>query len=430
MYKIKDEPDWGLYDELMHRNSDKTNQKPVDYEIVYRSETEMDDDVNYQRLNVGDQLRAVWNEPEVDVKPKLEYIEADLCQQQSIERWDEEFVEDRNGDPGESLVESKNTTESIKFDISGTQPHDAHDQLTKSTGNGKGNIARFIVSKQSDDHSSVCFANDEFVGSFIGDKKLSIEEYKQGTTDPCSNTSKMHSLLDYKGAQDDDKPFKCDYCHKLFRLKVNLGAHMKIHKKEFSTATDAKPSKGKANKDKLRRRKIHHSTHTLPKEYLKRLQYEQELVQCDFCREKIQRRNLKRHKKMHIKDKTKIECHICKKRFLQKVALRIHMITHKEKSTREKFECSICRKQFLQSNGLAYHMDTHKIRNMVQCSICPKKFLSECGLKSHMITHADKSTRERIKCKLCDKTFLQTNGLAYHMKMAHKKHTHIRHHPF
>lgn len=409
MFKIKDEPDWGLYNELIHRNSGKTNQKPDDYEIIYRSET--NDDVNYyHRLNVA--------EPEVDVKPKLEYIEMDLCQQS--ECLDEEFVKERNAyELRENLVESNNATESIEFDISGTQPHEAHHQLTENLEKGEGNIDKYIISKQSDDHSNVCCGNDEFVGPFIGDKKLVIGEDKQGTTDPCSNMLKIDNLIVYKGVQDD-KPFKCDDCHRLFRLKANLGAHMKVHKKVFSTATDAKPPKGKANEDKLRRRKTRHSKYTIPKEYLKRLQYEQEMVQCDFCPEKMQRRNLKRHKKIHRKEKTKIECHICKKPFLQKVTLRIHMVTHLEKSTREKFQCTICKKQFLQLNGLAYHMDTHKKRQMVQCSICSKKFLNECGLKSHMITHADKSTRERIKCKLCNKTFLQSNGLAYHMNMVHK----------
>lgn len=413
---MKDEPDWGLYNELILQNRDKTNKKPGDYETIYRSQ--INDNVNYyQHSNVADQLRAFWSEPKVDVKPKLEYIEIDPCQQ-SLERLDEEFVKERNAyELRENLVESNNATGSIEFDISGTQAHEAHDQLTENLEKCERNIDKYIMSNQSDD-SNVCFSNDESVVPFIGDKKQMIKKYKQGTTDACSSMLKINSPIAYKGFQDDHKQFECDYCHNLFRLKANLGAHMKIHNKEVFT--DTKPFDGKANKDKLRQRRNHHLKHTIPKEYLKRLQYEQAMVQCNFCSEKIQRRNLKRHKKIHKREKIKIKCHICNKLFLGKKSLQLHMMTHMDDFKREKFECSICKKQFLQSHGLAYHMDTHRTRKMVQCSICLKKFLNECGLKSHMITHADKTTRERIKCELCNKTFLQSNGLAYHMEIAHK----------
>uniref|UniRef100_A0A8C6TWV9 C2H2-type domain-containing protein n=1 Tax=Neogobius melanostomus TaxID=47308 RepID=A0A8C6TWV9_9GOBI len=92
--------------------------------------------------------------------------------------------------------------------------------------------------------------------------------------------------------------------------------------------------------------------------------------------------------------KKKHECPFCKKSFLSRQSLEIHIRVH----TGEKpYCCSICKKTFTQKQHLKEHMRIHTGERPYCCSVCGKTFSRSFTLKVHKTkVHNVRSVRERM----------------------------------
>lgn len=102
---------------------------------------------------------------------------------------------------------------------------------------------------------------------------------------------------------------------------------------------------------------------------------------CEVCSKIFKStRNLNDHlRRVHNKNK-KHECLQCKKRFVDKYRLSIHMRCH---TGVRPYKCLICDKAFIRSDGLKEHMITHGERTIYDCESCGKKFTSKRSINRH-----------------------------------------------
>ena len=121
------------------------------------------------------------------------------------------------------------------------------------------------------------------------------------------------------------------------------------------------------------------------------------------------------NEKMHKKNKKKeYKCPepTCGKIFLDKTALKKHIVIHGEKL----FICKICQKKFLDNSKLRRHSLVHSGEKPYQCPICSKKFSLDFNLKTHMRIH---SGEKPYACIFpgCFKRFSQSSNLSAHEKI-------------
>jgi len=184
-----------------------------------------------------------------------------------------------------------------------------------------------------------------------------------------------------KAKYPDEKiqSFTCDFDGKTFKMKKNLGLHIKIH---------------------------------LPR------------AKCDFCDKKVSVMNLKRHiKKSHSKNyipKTKIfQCPICSKILSTKSHLIMHISDHNKT-----IKCKFCEKLFGYQASLKYHIrDYHENPNRVSCETCRRKFSIRSNLKTHMKIH-DPNRPRNLKCTQCD--YATDNKISFKNHLNFHKKNNIR----
>jgi len=104
------------------------------------------------------------------------------------------------------------------------------------------------------------------------------------------------------------------------------------------------------------------------------------------------------------------QCDICKKHFPRKRNLRVHIMTHNEKT----IPCTMCEKMFKSKTLLTEHMKIHLAIKNYECEVCEKKFTTSTHLTSHRRTH----TNERpYQCDICEKAFTVSNALTIHRRI-------------
>ncbi|XP_055298979.1 zinc finger protein 814-like [Sitodiplosis mosellana] len=191
--------------------------------------------------------------------------------------------------------------------------------------------------------------------------------------------------------------------------------------------------------------------------------YKKEIVECDICSKKMQRRLLKGHKADHTGDRFKCkychkifrqqsnlnthmmavhmyvprtECKICWKTFTSRGYLRIHMKSHSKNTAKEHregdYECDICSEKVLQKDKLERHMQWHmknkaflnteqkkraSKKQIVECDYCLKK-LERCRLSDHKKRCRNE---RRFECDICGKIFIWKCDLKYHILATHVK---------
>ncbi|KAJ8682203.1 hypothetical protein QAD02_017995, partial [Eretmocerus hayati] len=147
----------------------------------------------------------------------------------------------------------------------------------------------------------------------------------------------------------------CKVCHKIFRSKNSLLAHMKQHHKG-----------GK-------------------------------LFSCEVCKRifEIEEEFEKQEKKIH-QTQLLYECDTCGKAFTEKKTLRKHMRVHENVKA---FKCKVCAKDFRYRGNLKTHSMQHTGEWIVFCKICDKGFPHSDNLEKHVRTHTGEKPHP---CDICD----------------------------
>ena len=189
----------------------------------------------------------------------------------------------------------------------------------------------------------------------------------------CDRIFKSASHLTYhiRSNHTNERPFKCNICHKSFTQVVKLKRHKLIH-------TGERP------------------------------------FQCDICRKAFKTNyQLKEHRNIHSRENHHM-CSKCDKKFADKNNLRRHMkIFH----CLMKLSCGICgaisaSKYELEQHLLRKHQSTENV-----CPVCRKGFKHKKALERHKLIHTANRT---ISCSKCDRTFVRKDHLRRHESKVHK----------
>ena len=123
-----------------------------------------------------------------------------------------------------------------------------------------------------------------------------------------------------------------------------------------------------------------------------------DLVECDVCDLKVNRRKLNFHRNsVHFSEVKHFKCEICKENVA--VAYKYnHMRTHDECLTR--FTCEKCGKIYYNQYSFQKHQDAeHGIKKVFSCHICKKTFDTSEERFAHNKTH---KKREKKQCPFCE----------------------------
>lgn len=108
-------------------------------------------------------------------------------------------------------------------------------------------------------------------------------------------------------------------------------------------------------------------------------------------------------------------CKICKKSFIYKSSLSLHMKSHTDRMHR----CVECGSAYVHPANLRTHMarEHPPIPTAKHtCKTCKKSFPYACSLKRHMLSHSDLRAH---RCSDCGQTFKRVDEVRAHQKREH-----------
>lgn len=183
----------------------------------------------------------------------------------------------------------------------------------------------------------------------------------------CSNTFNSKASLSQHviTVHTNRKDHVCETCGKRFSSHSSMRVHSKSHSEDRSYPCKLCNYAGRTASALY----IHMSTHA------------NETCVCEVCSKTFKSaRNLNDHlRRVHTKEK-KHECIYCKKKFVHKYMLSVHLRSH---TGVRPYQCPLCEKAFLRSDGLKEHMETHGQRSVYDCKACGKKYTSKRGVNRH-----------------------------------------------
>ena len=110
------------------------------------------------------------------------------------------------------------------------------------------------------------------------------------------------------------------------------------------------------------------------------------------------------------RNKKKLECLTCNKKFASKRALYYHKKIHEKI-----FQCNVCLKSCPSKAHLDIHSRTHTGEKPYVCSTCDRRFARKYHLQNHVATHSEE---RKFKCMVCpdNRSFKTKRELTQHMK--------------
>lgn len=169
-----------------------------------------------------------------------------------------------------------------------------------------------------------------------------------------------------------------------------------------------------------------------------------EIVECEFCHDKMRRASLQRHI-TNIHRGIKYICQHCDRPYTLQSNLKIHIAKH-HMNLQTEYPCKYCERKFNAWASRYYHeIRVHTKNFKYNCTKCKKYFIHLAEYDDHMSTHTGTKIRECIECHemfptrdslrthketvhrveppleclLCSKTFIREKQLRKHIKQVH-----------
>uniref|UniRef100_A0A8C5PWM3 C2H2-type domain-containing protein n=1 Tax=Leptobrachium leishanense TaxID=445787 RepID=A0A8C5PWM3_9ANUR len=210
-------------------------------------------------------------------------------------------------------------------------------------------------------------SNDGFPGDFKDVTRYALLDVRNTDGAYLANVKHLQAYVAPPAIYNEEKPFHCQECGKLFSLKCQLLVHQKKHAGE-------------------------------------------KLFQCNECgKEVTTRRSLTIHQRIHTGEKP-YKCTECEKHFSSKPYLIEHLRTH---TGVRPHMCNQCGKQFPYKSYLLVHLRSHNGGRPHQCAVCGKDFDYRSRLLVHQRTHT--GLKPHI-CHICGKPFDYKSYLSRHLK--------------
>lgn len=199
---------------------------------------------------------------------------------------------------------------------------------------------------------------------------------------PCKNcgqrfiTAKKR-LNHQRSAHSTTRSFACELCGSLFKTRMELSSHIRLHTQNNQKAVgDTSPQKKwKSNKNndngtELRLpRDANDTFDDIPK------------IKCEQCGIMMRHYNVKKHQQTHDPDRERFGCPHCPKEYLEVIQLKRHI---NAKHTREsQFKCVECGKIYVSRYSLNEHYSAmHRGEKRYPCPDCDEKF-TRASLRSN-----------------------------------------------
>nr|XP_054760989.1 zinc finger protein 665-like [Lytechinus pictus] len=247
-----------------------------------------------------------------------------------------------------------------------------------------------------------------------GHKQFAIDpisvnfELKPFTCEICGKMFKVkQSLQRHLNSHQGKKPFPCDRCGKSYSRRPILKEHLLLVHGVGPTIPLFPCPDCSLSFPSLKRLEKHRRKHTGERPY-----------NCKYCSKAFKETSsLNRHEIIHTGAKPH-KCSICNRGFSDRGNLTKHELTHgirgmdsmENIATWKPFSCQDCGKTFDQLGYLRYHMQMHEQKLSFQCKLCDRRFSKIANLKVHLKSHINKEHQ----CDACFKSFRKESTLQAH----------------
>ncbi|XP_026325539.1 zinc finger protein 234-like [Hyposmocoma kahamanoa] len=201
--------------------------------------------------------------------------------------------------------------------------------------------------------------------------------------------------------------FSCSVCQSVLNTDSSFREHCKRHYRRYECSAC-----GKRN----------NTVHAVIKHYNDQhggdIQVQFTCQDCGFVAKSDRAYRYHREKHRH---QQKLQCSECGNTYVNKTALRVHMLTVHQQSGRT-YACALCGKTYSAKSGLLAHtVSAHEPPSGAYCAQCHTHFRTMTNLRTHLKTHSNhiQDHDKRFQCNTCQARFVRKTSLREHIDFIH-----------